>query len=754
MSVAPRLVWLALLTSWALLADAAHGQEPSPWVDGPEPAHDEDDKPASYPPREPGAPQQDLVTPPVPRDPWVPVLGALPAPARDLRFSTTLSRTQLEQAGDVALVDGLRLVPGLYLPRETARGELAEVRGLSPTHTQIRVDGVPVLPASAWPGFALLGTFDTTSLERVTFRHGARLSGAGGASGAGGVLEIETRPAPVDWGRGVPLTGRLRGALGGPDVEKALYGVGSTGYGGVRVTASAGGFDHDSPALGRDAGLLQRMEGTGGHVGVGVDVDITPGLRAFSAWRSVRHKGNTFPDLCEEPGEGGRLDCTFIEDRAFDLLYAGLDNRAHFPGLDVASRVRAHVQHHGEFQQHSGGAVVFTERTFDDHWRGGGLADVRLVLPAPLDIGGYALRTEASAGTEILKDRVESRYTVASRRNVDAIPGGQAIERPALARRTDGATSTTASLYANTLLSIWRFALSTGVRVDGTSLFSPALEDRVPSPFLLDDGLAVSAELALRAQLTDGLALFTAVTRNQRSARLFARTLGPERFSATAPLPALPLSDRFVDHASELGLAWELPWFSVEGVGFAGLRSGPLVVGQDPIEALTGAAPSRLVRARDRRYAGVEGRAELRARSYGVSLLATVGGFALDDGTLLSVGSPVAGVPGPAGLFHLSWRPPAWPFAVWSRMRYALPQSRLAPAEAADADLCPEAAQEQPCFGAPGFAAFDLGATVAPSDRLELGVLVENLLDAPHQMHGYPLAGQGLGARFTVTLAL
>jgi outer membrane receptor protein involved in Fe transport len=747
---------LAALLAVVLCAAGARAQEEedNPWVDGPEPAHTEDDKPPSYPPREPGAPQQDLTTPEMPRDPWKPPqLPILPPRGSDLRFSTTLTRAELEQWGDAALTDGLALVPGLYLPRAYARGELPAVRGLDAAHTQVRLDGVPVLPASAWPTFAMLGTFDTSSVERVTFRHGARLSQAGGATGAGGVLDIDTRARAVDWGTGVPLVGHLRGVLGGPDTEKGLYGAGATGYRGVRAQVTAGGFDHDSPTLGRDAGLLQRTEGVGGHVGVGLDVEVSPRLQLFARWRSVRHRGNTLPALCREPGEGERLDCVFIDDRAFDLAMVGLDGNTRVAGITIETTARAHAQHHGEFLQHSGGAVVFTERTFDDHWRGGGLGDIKLTIPTLVDVFGYSIRTTVRAGGEVLKDRIESRYEVASRRNIDALPGGQAIADPARARRTEDATSTMASLFADVRMTLWRLALEAGVRADGTRLFSPALAERVPAPFLHDESLAISADVALRMGVTKELFAFVALTRSQRGARLFARTLGPERFAAS-PLPALPLTDAFTDHAAELGLAWTLPWLTIEGVTFAGTRTGPLRAGEDPLEAIAGDAPARLVRDGDRRYAGLEGRAEVRADSYGLALLATAGAVLLDEGTLVGAPVEVAGVPGPAGLLNLSWRPPDWPFGLFTRMRYSLPQARLSPEEAADGLLCPEAARELPCFGAPGFAIFDLGATVTPSDQLELGVLVENLLDAEHSTHGHPLPGQGLGARFTATLRL
>jgi hypothetical protein len=103
---------------------------------------------------------------------------------------------------------------------------------------------------------------------------------------------------------------------------------------------------------------------------------------------------------------------------------------------------------------------------------------------------------------------------------------------------------------------------------------------------------------------------------------------------------------------------------------------------------------------------------------------------------------------------RLRWAPAAWPFGVWTRMRYALPQARLAPSEEADPDLCPEAERGDVCFGGPGFAIFDLGATVTPSDALELSVMVENALDSPYQLHGDPLPGQGLGVRVVATLQL
>jgi hypothetical protein len=746
---------LPLVTALVLAAPAGADDEAPSWLDGPEAPHDDDDKPATRSPREPGAQQQDLDTPPAPPDPWIPVEPPLAPPRDDLRMSTVLDRQQLDAFGDVTIADPLIVVPGLLLPHDHARGQRPWMRGLV-AHTQLRLDGVPILPASAYPAFALLGALDTASVQRVVVRHGPRLTGTGGVSGAAGSIEVTTLPAAVDRGHGLPLTGRLVGAIGGPDIEKGLIASASTGIGRARVHIAGGGFDVDPAHLGRGAGMTERYDATGGHVGVMLDVTPYDGLRIFSGWRSVRHRGKPFPSLCPQPPEGEDLDCVFLDDLAFDLFLTGLDADARLFGVRLDASARAHVQHHGEHLQHSGGGVVFSEYALDDQWRAGAVADLWITPPALLHPGGFPLDVSFHVGSELLRDRVESVFGERSRRNIDAIPRGQLIEDPALARRVDDSTATFASLLAEARASFWRLEANAGARVDASRLFAPAPDnDRVPGPFLHTDNYALSGELVVAGRIGEDWKVFGALLRNQRGERLAARTLGPERFQE-GPLPAPPLHDPFVEHAGELGLIWSLPWFTLEGLGFAGLRRGQLIVGTDPIEALTGDAPPRLIRGPDHRVAGVEGRAHVRSKTLGLSLLATAGATLLDEGTLLLEAQPVSGVPGPAGIFVLDWRPGDWPVSAFARFRWTLPQAALSPDELADPTLCPELvdAADAECFGALGAGIWDLGAALTPSDRLDLRVLVENVLDSPWGIHGHPLPGHGLGARFTATLSL
>lgn len=745
--------FLLVALLFAALPALAQDDDENPWLVGPEVPLEEEALRNPSPPRESERALEPLNPPPHPPDPWRVPLPPLPPPDEDLRFSTVLTREELRSFGDLSFTAPLVLVPGLRFDRASSRGERPMARGLSQELVQVRLDGVPLMPSSTWPAFPLLGLLDPESALRLVMRHGPRAQGIAGHTAAGGVLELETIPPPVDLGEGVPLMGSVRAGYGGPALEKALYAKGSTGFGRVRLGLSAGGFDTDELSLGRGQSLLASHGVTGGHLGARVDVTPFEGLRAFAAWHSARQGDNPYPSLCLRDDEGDRPDCTRVIDRALDLLYAGLDSEAALFGWRLDGRVRAHAQHLGEKTERHGAAVITTEVAEDFAYRGGASGDLFLTPPSLGIPGPLALTTRLGLHAELVRDRVVSRHLSRSRRLSHAEPSDAFRKDPSRASGVDGSVHHSAALGMSARVGFSFLTAELGARLVGDRLKAPE-GPRLPEG-LFDESVSLEGELAVRARLYDGLALFAALTRSERGDLLAARTLGRGRLRHT-PAPALSGASRFLEHGAELGLDYALSWLHAEGVLYGTRRSGALTAGIDPRDEK---GVERVVSGPARTGLGLEGRLRYRTFVDGLSGLATLGVLALDEGELFGEepSAPASGVTAPFGVLVLDYRPSTSWFGAYARLRYALPQARLSPVEAKDPILCPESQQEPqalPCRGSPGVGLFDLGARFQPSEQLSVDALIENVLDAPWHFFGDELAGGGLGARVTVTLAL
>lgn len=738
---------LAPLTSALFLAVAAQAAE-DPWVDGPEPASSDDLAPPSFPPREPGAPAWDLTTPPAPPDPWRVRAPALPPVDDDLRLATSLDRAALFRFGDLRLEDSLVQAPGLWRDQLQGAAPAFSVRGLSPDDLEVRVDGVPVLPAAELPGFPVLGLVPIGVVERLTVRHGPRLAGIGGASAAAGVVEIDTFRAPVDLGEGLPMSGALRLGWGGPDLEKGLQAWGTTGVGRVRVGLHGGLFDVEDLHLGRGLGELASSGARGGDLGASVDVAIREGAHLLARWTSARQTEAPLSERCVPDAAGRRTDCVKLEERGWDLFLVGADLETSLIGLPLRLSLRTHAQHFIERWVHGGARVTDAEKSRDQVFRAGALGSALVVLPG-LELGFMRLSPSVEAGVELLRDRVRSGYASRSQRVIDAEPRGDGISDPSKARLIDGSVVDAGAVFARARLGAGPVDLVVGARYLGQQLGAPP-SPRLDAP-LGDLGGALSAELVARAQLSSELLLFAAATRTERPDALFARTTGPMRFEPR-PLPAREGKGAFLEHAVEAGAGLELPWLSAEAVLWGALRSGVLIPGEEA----DAAGVARLVLGPERQAAGLEGRLFVRTGLDGLSLLANAGAALVEEGVPFDETAPMPGGLPVEGALALSFAPSSWPLSTYARLRYAAPQIFLSPAEEEDPLLCPERQQDPSavCRGAAGHGVFDLGAAFAPTPQVRLDVLAENVLDQPWQLHGTRAPGGGLGVRAVLTLSL
>ena len=203
------------------------------------------------------------------------VVSAALAPRRESESGTfvdTLSAASLEERGEWSLVEALRGVPGTLIRQDGSPGHLAhfQIRGLPASSTAVVIDGARLRDPAAVQGDAvsLLPSLGTLGVERVEIRRGGG-STIYGSAGAGGVLQIVTRPGsgdePVRLGFGLGSKGHQQasaewGTGFGPDGSR---GGASLALGHFGVTEGA---DGDDPFTSRTA-----VARTG--------VRITPSLR-------------------------------------------------------------------------------------------------------------------------------------------------------------------------------------------------------------------------------------------------------------------------------------------------------------------------------------------------------------------------------------------------------------------------------------------------------------------------------------------
>ncbi len=759
----------------AEVTGAAPGQEPvdgadgvdegpteppvdNPWIDGPEAeVPPEDAQHPGAPPRESAASVEPLqVTEPQP-DPPLPLFDhGIHAGRPDLRMSTTLEREDLWRWGDMNLADALVMMPGLRWPYLQAGAPQPGARGLDSEHVGVRVDGVPVLPHEVYPGFPVLGLVPTDEVQQVTYRQGPRL-GPGLEGAAGGVLDITTLPPARDLGEQGVVTGRVRAGYGGPALEKVVFLSGSVGYRRARISLAGGGYHLDQLRLGRGAGLYNNSFGLGGHLVIRGDVVPKKGVRVWGVWQGARQARTPLAPHCEDSGDGGYRDCIFTQDRSRDTVAVGLDTTHHVFGFTLSSMSRVHGQRFGEHWMHEGTFVTAREQTFTTLWRGGALSTVTVTLPSFLLLDAFS--PEVAVGGELLRDRVTSQYQARSRFVSDASPSFvddiQLMPIASGGQRSLGRAFLRAGLYGRLL----QLSAEGEASLHHNVLIRPDLarmEDRIAGRLTP----TLSGEVTARLSPFDPFAVFVSLQRTERPDTLFDIGRGPLAFEDEPPLPALPNHTRFVQHSAELGGEIRFHWIQLSAVGWVAERTGPRIVGTDAAEALTRPGIERLVRADRRQAGGLEARGKWVTPLDGLWAEGTFAAVAIDEGVFFRGEDPFAPVPvplvpRPSGAAALHWAPTDWPVHLWGRLRYALPQARLAPDEALDENLCPQGVidpQLEPCQGTFGYALYDLGVRFDPSPVLRVEVSATNALDSVWSLRGVERPGGGLGARASASL--
>lgn len=221
-------------------------------------------------------------------------------PQKDIGVSiSTLNDDDLERRRNVAIVDQLRMLPGVTVTRNGPVGGIASVRirGAESQQTLVLIDGIAVNdPSSPSDGFDF-GTLLGSNISNIEVFRGAN-STTWGSDAIGGVVSVETL-APDEHGLNLTATGEY-GSHDSKRFSAAVADqVGSVGY------ALGGGFyDTDGISAAQDGTEADGMRQYLGHgrLDVGLGEIFTVELRGFYSHSKVDYDGTswTAPYLPED----------------------------------------------------------------------------------------------------------------------------------------------------------------------------------------------------------------------------------------------------------------------------------------------------------------------------------------------------------------------------------------------------------------------------------------------------------------------
>ncbi len=163
---------------------------------------------------------------------------------------TVLTARQMQERGDVTLVDALQGVPGLNVVQSAGPGNAASVfiRGTNSEDVLVLLDGVPVNDPSNANGAFNFGTLSVQDVQRIEVIRGP-MSGLYGSGAIGGVIDIITR----------------RGTAGTQASVTAAGGWPAQGQGSASLSGTRGALDYAlTGAVDEEAGwdaVPTRMQG-------------------------------------------------------------------------------------------------------------------------------------------------------------------------------------------------------------------------------------------------------------------------------------------------------------------------------------------------------------------------------------------------------------------------------------------------------------------------------------------------------------
>ncbi len=766
-----------VLSCAALWCATVHAQRaPNPWVDGPDAPLPEAGFDTSAP-REVGASAEPIVTAPTPPAAVRAPLLLTPLPqVNSARLRTTLLREAITAAGALSITNGVDAVPGVWLLHSQAGAAQWVTRGLRDADAAVQLDGVPLLLLGG-----LLPALEVVTLDgsaRLRFEHGPRVI-THSASASGGVLDIDTLPAPTDMQDTLHYDGVVAAGYGGADLEKGVLAVAQAGKGRARIVLHGSLINREDQRQGRvfaplfeaesftapHAGLLARSGGSAGSAGIAIAVSPSPSMTVFQAWHSARAAFVPYPALCQGSDDNGRaVDCVHTLERGIDAWVAGADGVVDVGGARVAWVPRFSLQRAVDNAQRAGSALSQVQTDNDSAVRGSASFDTTATLPTLSWWDAWV--PQLHVGIDASRDIVSSAAYTRSLSARDAEPAGLGISEPSRARLIDGAQFTASSVRAQIGVDGEVVDVSVAARLVASALDAPAVAQRTVAMHRV--ALSPQAEGTVQFTPWSTLGVFFTLVHTEHGADL-GTLRGPD-FGAAVMVPPSDTDAVFVDNSAELGVRTSWAYLQGEAVVWGSTRSGALVLAALPGDAL---GRAQWVRGGIEQHAGMEARARvLFPERSGVSLSTTLAAAAASHSagdldtplSALTGDAPLAGVLNPTATALLSYEPPAWTFVGgFVRARAILPQARLARSEEHDRALCPQlpsdderaagAVRTQPCSGADGALVLDVGAHVQLG-RVRLDVVGENLLDREARVRDEAIGSGGVAVRALVAVKL
>ncbi|MCS6797991.1 MAG: TonB-dependent receptor [Myxococcota bacterium] len=704
---------------------------------------------APRPPRTPGADDASRV----PRAYGARARARAPLPRRE-QAASVVTRIHIEERAPRSAPDALRYEPGVAV-QQTAHGQASPfVRAMTGQQVVHLFDGVRLNNGIYRQGpNQYFFTVDSLALERIVVVRGAASVPFGSDALGGAILAEPVQPpldpihpgglrprlfasvatADVAAGGRLELSGRIGGStafvggIGGKDVSRLEAGGPARSVSGLPPMVPR--FERDGRTqLGTGWRELTFDTRVGQRIAERLDVlGAVHGYRQFDAPRT---------DQCPPP-EAPIRDCLRIAEQFRTLALVAL--RGQVGPLERLDLTLSYQRHHEVRRlERPRSAVALHFRDDVDTWGLVARASGRALTLGPLGQGRWHATAEA------YRDTVDSVafQTFTDLQRTFALPRGQ---------YADGATYTNAGTAiemearplpvlgarAGMRLTIAR-ALARGDEASGTRPVDASWYGVVaaagigwrPASFV---ELVLNVDQGWRAPNLDDL------TSRQQTGPGFQfenPSLRPEVATTFEAGTLLETS------AVQLAL-----WGFVTRVRDPILRALRTSADCPPMTPACSASRVhlQLVNAdRPTRILGMEAGITWRlpARLAARATLALTRGDATDPAT--GRPAPLSRVPPPQGTAELRWTNARPSVHLGAALRWALDATRLAPTDRADARIPPG--------GTPGYAVVDLRGSLLVERALRIGLIVENVLDAPYRVHGSSILGPGRGMILTVSL--
>lgn len=676
------------------------------------------------------------------------------------RSASVVTRAEREERLPRSTPDALRYVPGVSV-QQTAHGQgSAYVRGMTGQQVLLSFDGIRLNNGLFRQGpNQYLFTVDPNTLDHLEVVRGSASVRYGSDALGGAVLARPVEPRLVPSQRGLSLRPRatLRatsadGELGGrAELEARVHG---------RVAALVGGGYRDVGALqsggpiadlarGRRPavpfyepdGVTQR--GTGfreATFDARAVIRLTERLRAVAAVYGYRQYDAPRTDQCPPPLAPER-ECLWYEEQFRTLAYAALRGDAGpLRGMDLnVSYQRGHERRRRDRPQ------SFVENGFIDDvdtlgaslsaetptWR---WSDGRFALSARYGVEAYHDRVASQAWTAFT-DVGLTRFATR----------GQYV---------DGARYLLLGGFAEVELAAWRWLR---VRAGGRLAHSAAdvPRDVESASRAIDRGFTLPVgRVGVELVPTRGVSVLANFDQGYRAPNLDDLT------SRQQAGPGFQFENP--DLTAERSATWELgaryrgARVEAEAWGFATRVDDAITRAIRPASECPPMTPScanafsrfRLVNAPGASWVlGAE--AAVRARLHDALTLSATWSWAWGEGPDPSnpvIRVPLSRIPPMNGTVELRWRHAPSGIYLGAGARWALDQTRLAPADLGDARI--------PLGGTPGYVVADLRMGWRHRSRVAVSAVVENLTDAPYRVHGSSTDGPGRGVMMVVSGAL